>query len=43
VRYPEGKPGYALPEFFQIVILQDRDKNWGKSIRIVLIIIFPFQ
>jgi hypothetical protein len=43
VTYPEGKPGYALPPFFQIMILQDSDKNWVKSIKIALINIFTFQ
>jgi len=43
VTYPEGKPDYALPPFFQIMILRDSYKNWGKSIKIALINIFTFQ
>jgi len=43
VTYPKGKPDYALPPFFQIMILQESDKNWGKFIKIVLITVFPFQ
>jgi len=40
VTYPKGKLGYALPAFFQIMVLHDSDKNWGTSIKIVLITIF---